>query len=215
MHGEARYSADTVVNTDDEGNVTIETPAPAASSGREPLSEDEAMKQARIFMDMRETLQAMAIAGFADGSLDGYTQYYYQAFEKNLLVEAYAPFIQKAGLRMNPYVRILYAEAVTGGPKIALMLNNRKYRLEAEKWKEKYHKEAQKNGASSTNTKVLRQDTQRRWKIDTKGYFEGTETGVFIPKPDRRIKPDLTIPGTYELLVKHNGEDFVKRALGI
>ena len=208
---EAAFSADTVVN--EAGTPEVNIDRSIAAGDQPPMDESEAMKQTRTLMDMRETAQSLGLSYIADGSLDGYERYKYETWQKNLLVEAWTPIIQSMGIRVNPWLKVLYAEGISTTPIAVLAFNNRKARLKIEQQAAYIRHLEHENANLKTTTppppsKPLRNDTKNQWAVDENGYFENTIAGKYIPKATRKEKPDLT-PEAYELLCKHNGKDFI------
>lgn len=215
LAGERKLSADTIL---DEASGTIE-PHPDAPDmdtgpGAEKMTEQEAKSHTRTLIDMRDTIQSMALAFIGDGNLKQYTLYKYQEWQKQLLEDAYSPLISKMGLKVPMGVKILYAEAVTATPLFALAVQNRKYRLENEELKAQLRRKKQKEAAQKTA--VLRRDVATLWKIDENGYFtnRNDKKMSYIKAADRNERPGLS-DEEYRLLCQHNGKEFVDKVFNI
>lgn len=203
VHEEAKYTADTVVHITEDGQKILEVPGKTSVlPSSQPYSEDDAIKNTQILMDIRETVQAYGISWFCDGSISEHVQYLYSKGDKDKLVRAWAPIVQQAGLRVPPMANVLVVEAICSGPIIAMGIQNRKYRMQAEKYKAELDAERVKNGKEPT-----RGDTQRDWLIHSNGFFQwSNKTGKWIyqPKDSAKERPDISEKGIYERLVKHN-----------
>lgn len=202
---------------------------PGALGGGAPaMTEQDAIKHTRTLMDMRETAQALIIAQIADGKMDEYKKYLYSPWQKELLIDAWAPLIQSAGLTVNPWVKVLYAEGVSTGPLVILTAKNRNLRLENEQLKARIRQmKAQESGevkitatpAANTNIPApsnlqTRYDIKTYWKVDDNGFFEFNIDKVRIPIPHRKVRPQLT-PENYRLLCKHNTKERIDRIFKI
>lgn len=196
----------------------------AVAGGGSGMSEQDALKQTRTLMDMRETGQALLIAQIADGRLDGYKQYCYAPWQKDLLVEAWAPLVQSAGITVNPWIKVMYAEGISTGPLIVLTVKNRNLRMENDRLKAQIRKmekrdpgEVKISGSDTVGSAIpappgvqTRYDIKTFWKVDDNGFFEYNIDKVYIPKPHRKVKPMLT-PENYALLCKHNTKERIDR----
>lgn len=212
--GDRKLSADTIVGDDGIPNVQIDTTV--AANDNPPMDESEAMKHTRTLMDMRETAQSLGLSYIADGSVEYYAKYKYEPWQKNLLIEAWAPLVQSMGLRVNPWIKVLYAEGISTTPLVMLSLNNRKQRIKIQEQAAVIADLQRQNSELRTAPVMqdLRADTKNQWKVDTDGFFEYTKAGTYIKIKDRKEKPELT-PEGYELLCKHNGKDFIDKTFDI
>lgn len=192
--------------------------APVSSPDPEPqkMDETEARKQTVTLMTMRQTLQSYGIAWYADGSFktEMANQYNYAPADFNKLVDAWAPVVQTANIRVPPFANILLTEAICTGPLIGLMAQNRKMRKELEYYKNKERKEK----AETVRNFNKRPDTKTAWGLGFNeagvyGYFTHQANGTYIPKQHRKQRPELT-PETIELIKKHNGDDAITRLEG-
>ncbi len=215
LAGERKLSADTIINND-TGTIEPHPDAPdtGAAPGAEKMTEAEAKSHTRTLIDMRDTIQSMALAFIGDGTLKQYTLYQYQEWQKQLLEDAYSPLISKMGLKVPMGVKILYAESVTATPLFALAVQNRKYRLENEELKAKLRRQKQKEAAQKTA--VLRRDVATLWKIDENGYFtnRADKKMSYITQKERTERPGLS-DEEYRLLCQHNGKEFVDKVFNI
>ncbi len=213
--GDRKLSADTTIN-EDTGTIEPHPDAPDMDTGpgAEKMTEQEAKSHTRTLIDMRDTVQAMALAFIGDGNFKQYTLYQYQEWQKQILEDAYSPLISKMGLKVPMGVKILYAEAVTATPLFALAVQNRKYRLENEELKAKLRRQKQKEKAESTA--VLRRDVATLWKIDENGYFinRNDKKMSYIKATERTERPGLS-DEEYRLLCQHNGKEFVDKVFNI
>lgn len=216
MTGERIFSADIVIDEDTGTPEIIDNLSPAGK-GREPLSESDAMKQTETLMDMRETAQSLALSYIAEGDLSRFEAYKYEPWQKRLLVEAWTPLIQQWGLRVNPFIKILYAEGISTGPIAMLAINNRKQRLRIEEQAQEISRLRNENSSLKTNNIVefkTRNDAKNLWLVDEAGYFQYTPAGKYIKKDERSEKPDLS-PDNYKQLVKYNGKAEIDKIFNI
>ncbi len=226
---ERKASADTVVNPD-TGEREVPATAPIATA-RPEMDETEAAKQAGLLMDMRETAQALGLAYMADGHVKGYEQYKYQAWQKKLLVEAWSPLIQEMGLRVNKFIRVLYAEGISTTPLAVTAAKARSYRLENERLRRQLQQmQAATAAAASRNQQEqaaplappppqaqswnrMDYDSARKWEVDDNGFFKEDQNG-FIKAADRREKP-LLKPEVYQRLIKWNTKERIDRIFNV
>lgn len=214
LTGERKLSADTIINEDTgtiEPNPDVDSETTVTS---EKMTAEEAKSHTRTLIDMRDTVQSMALAFIGDGNFKQYQLYQYQEWQKRLLEDAYAPLISQYNLKVPMGVKILYAEAVTATPLFALAVQNRKYRLENEELKRQLRKKKQKEAAQETA--VLRRDVATLWKIDENGFFtnRNDKKMTYIKAIDRTERPGLSAE-EYALLCKHNSKDFVDKVFNI
>lgn len=196
----------------DTGTPLLENTMPAPSAEKEPLSDREALDNTAVLMDLRETAQGYGLSLWVDGTFKNAEHYFYQPEEKARLVKAWSRVIGHYRVHVSPWVDVLFTEAVTTGPMLAVAFQARKYRMENEQMKERLrqYEEPQADG----RTVYSRNDTKTQWKIDENGYFEYTESNTYIPKKNRKMKPDLS-QENYQLLCKHNGKEYVDEVFKI
>lgn len=178
-------------------------------SAPKPLDDKEAYEQTETLMDMRETVQALGIAMYADGTMKTNEQYHYEPWQKELLIKAWMPIIRDSGLRVSPWIKVLYAEGISATPLIGLAMQNRKNRLEAEQLRAenaKLREQVAKGEKPPVNagTTSQRRDTAKHWKVDKNGYFMYTIANGYILENNRTEKP--SVKEHYEMLCKHNGK---------
>lgn len=219
MSGERKLSADTVVEQQPDGTVQITVPETTTTATAPAMSESEALKHTRTLMDMRETLQGMGIAWFADGSVKDYHRYDYDSTGKNLLIEAWAPIIQQSGIRVNPFIKVVWAETVATGPLIALMVQNRKYRMDLEELQQRSARLQRENNALRNQAQAKqpegRPDIKKYWTVDEAGFFDYGLDGKYLLKNIRKERPDFSDPVTVDLLRKYNGAEKVKEVFNV
>jgi hypothetical protein len=215
MATQAKLSADSVTETHGgEEVVKVVTKRP-------PLADDEATNNAMVFINLREQAQSLGIAWYADGDVTKADQYHYADWAKKQLVEAWAPVLQKAGLRFPPAIKVITAEIAANAPMVMLMINNRKYRKEVEALRAENARMRAEQQAGATDAHIVAETTDRRdnkkaWDIDDNGFFVYGPSGnatAYIKQQNRKEKP--TIPGDYEMLCKHNGKATVDKIFDI
>lgn len=206
------FSADTVIN--EETNLPEVVATEAATDSRPPLTEKEAWDNTETLINLRETVQSYGLSYYVDGNFKNAAQYDYEADEKQRLIRAWSRVIGHYNVRVSPWVDVIITEAVCTGPLVALAYNNRSQRIELEKQRAEIQRLRRENEKLQNAASNDRRDTKTHWKIDDNGYFEYTIANTYLPKGKRSEKPKLT-PENYELLVKHNGKDFVNNAFGL
>lgn len=197
-----KMSADSVIN--DDGNIEINTTINEQEERTEPVANTEAKATVKMLIDFRENIQSYIISYISDGNLNESEKYTYQPSQKNKLIEAWTPIIEKYKIRFSPWWNVIISEAICTGPLIALAAKNREYRLEIEKLRNKIKNE----NSIEINTNNTRSDTKTAWKVDTNGYYEYSPQRVYIKKEDRTERPVIN-EETYELLCRHNGKEYI------
>lgn len=211
----AKLSADSVQIEQPDGTTLIDVPAPAVEPESKPqLSESDALKNARMMMEIRESLQATGIAFWVDGQPQGYQQYLYPGDEKERLAKAWAPIIQQQNLHVSPWLHIATTEIMCTGPLVALAINNRKYRKQLEvAMQENAALKSKLNDTQKLSPRYT-EPSQNRWLVNDNGFFVRTEKGQYLAKEKQKQKPDFSIEQTLPLLIQHNGEERVKQIYG-
>ena len=210
-------SQDTIIN--EQGEEEINLPPTPEETFFEERTDKEASSSASDFIELREMVQAAGIAFIADGSITNADKYLYDEAQRKKLIQAWSPIIQKSGIKISPWFKVLAAEATCTGPIVALAFENRKYRKEADRMRREIEElKAQQGNISFSKNEVgapsIRRDNKNAWRIDANGFFEFDAEGVQrIKIADRKKKPKL--PSDYEQLIKHNGKDFVHQVLKI
>lgn len=202
-------SADSLINEDG----TIETkPQPIESN--DGMSDDEARRQTKMLIDFRNSAQSLGISWFSDGDLTNSQAYEYKDWQKNKLVEAWTPIVAQYNLRLSPWANVIMCEMICTGPLVGLAVQNRKLRKQIESLKAQLQKSEEYRKSNEVEFKPVRTDSKTAWTIDQNGYFQYTPKGTYLKKEERNEKP-IPTPEAYELLVKHNGKEFVDKALNI
>lgn len=221
---DSKPSADTVI--DEETGVMEQPEALEGGAASQPLTAPQSLDETATLMDMRETAQAMGIAWYADGDIRAFEQYKYEPWQKKLLIEAWAPLVAQAGLKIGVGPKILYAEAMSSGPLIAMMIKNRKHRKELEAAREliasqnariaalEGRQSDEPSAGPSGQAAQQRPDTKKGWQIKDDGTFYFDSSGVYAKKTGPQERPSLN-PESYRLLVKHNGKEKVDRIFKI
>lgn len=189
----------------------VATPASNAT-----LSPDQAARNTEILMDARDTIQSFGISYFSDGDLKHANLYSYQDWQKQRLIKAWTPIIQKLNINVTPWLDVIVAEAVCTAPLLGLAAQNRKLRLENEKQAQKIAAlQKQNEEYSSIRNKDVRTDNRNAWSVDENGFFKYNAKGnAYIKGADRFEKAELN-ERNYELLVKHNGKELIDKIFKI
>ena len=219
-------SADTIVDeqTGEEHIDTKEMPG-ASAPEVEIVPTKRTLDDTSMLMDVREMAQAIGLSWYSDGFdaiAEKHKQYKYSEAQKSMLVEAWAPVIQKSGIKVSPALKILMVEGMCSGPLLALAHQNRTYRQELEEAKAKIAKmEMERNNesaaASATSTvSSNRMDNKNAWTITQDGYFQFGEKGRssdYLSKDKLKDRPNLKTD--YDQLVKWNGKELVHQVFNI
>lgn len=221
-------SADTIVDeqTGEEHIDTKEAPGASAPEA-EIVPTKRTMDDTSMLMDVREMAQAIGLSWYSDGFdaiAEKHKQYKYSEAQKSMLVEAWAPVIQKSGIKVSPALKILMVEGMCSGPLLALAHQNRTYRQELEEAIAKIAKmememkqsaeSAEKVSPSSVSSN--RMDNKNAWTITQDGYFQFGEKGRssdYLSKDKLKDRPNLKTD--YDQLVKWNGKDLVHQVFNI
>lgn len=218
---ERKQSADTIVDA-----ATGETTQTGYIEQAPAMSEDDAMKETRKLMNMRESGQALGLCYIAEGKLDNNARYKYEPWAKDLLIEAWAPIIQESNLRVNKWIQIIYAEAMGTSPLFFMAFQTKKLRVENDRLREEIMQRNANDAARAAGGYTqpfpananavwnrLNYDSEKKWGVDDQGYFIEGKNG-FIKVADRKEKPQLT-PDVYALLCKWNEKAKIDRIFEI
>ena len=214
----SKPSAETTIN--EHGEEETKIVVPEVQPGVDVPVSKQSMDDTAFFMEARELAQAAGLAWMSDGFYkipEKHKQYMYSPDQKAMLVDAWAPVIQKAGIKASPVMKILIAEGMCSGPIVGLAIQNRQYRMENEELKAKVAKMERQNQTQSQvqQSRSERKDNKNAWTIDQNGFFtyapDGKSTN-YLSIDKRNKKPK---PGDYDQLVKWNGKDLVHEILNI
>lgn len=222
-------SADTVIDEQTGEEFIEEKVIPGASEPEvEIVPTKRTLDDTSMLMDVREMAQAVGFAWYSDGFdaiPEKHKQYKYSEAQKAMLVDAWAPIIQKSGIKVSPAFKILMVEGMCSGPLFALAHQNRTYRQELEAAKAKIAKmEMEKNSETAERVSTAtyspkideRKDNKNAWKIDAKGLFvfepDGKSTS-YLSEDKRKVRPYLATD--YDQLVKYNGKELVHQVFNI
>lgn len=203
LTGEAKLSADTVINEDTGAAEIKDTIQPLTA---EKMAPEVARKKVEQFMKMRDMLQSKGLA-FAAGDPQLARQFKMEQWEFDWYCEVYADVVAEMG-EIPKWVEIILAEAFILGPKIKTVLDIRKEANEARRLAA--HQYRENPAAAASATVAQREDFKKRWQVDENGFFTHTEKGQYIPQGKRKERPVMN-QVNYDLLVKHNGADFIQQ----
>jgi len=194
------------------GTPDLSVPPGVSPPEKEPLSDKEAEENTEVLMDIRETVQSYGLSLYIDGTFRHAEDYEYSPEARRKLIKAWSRVIGHYRMRVSPWMGVIMAEGVTTGPMIAAVV---KQKREIKELRAKVaHYEARERGTGIPHAAITRRDTKTHWKVDENGYFEYTESNTYIPKKNRKMKPELT-QENYELLCKHNGREYVDSIFNI
>lgn len=222
VHAPAKFSADIPTDTDtapDAPDFSGNSAAPLPDAGGSvQMSDADADMNTEILMSMRESAQAFGLAYYVEGSVNTWEKYTYPAEQKRNLVRAWSRIIQKANIRVSPWLDVVQAELFATAPLLALAHTSRQQRIKLERQAAEIARLQRENAdfANKVSAKAggQRSDSKTSWKIDENGYFQYTPAGAYIKQENRKEKPDASAEN-YQLLVKHNGKEFTDKALNI
>lgn len=199
-----------------EAGSIVTNPVAPGSEDSAVMTDLEARTQTKNLIEFRDGVQSFGISWISEGNLSNAPAYQYKDWQKNKLIDAWTPIVAQYNLKLSPWANVVMTELICTAPLVGLAFQNRKLRLEIEQLKAKFQQtSAFKTAATAAGEyKDARTDSKTSWTIDEDGYFTNTPKGTYIRKTDRSEKPTLT-PENYELLVKHNGKEFVDKALKI
>lgn len=221
----ARLSADSVV---DEATGDITTPAPAAPE-REPMSEAEITSKTKRLIQFRDFVQSRLLAWGA-GDINRTEEFKLEGWEVDMLCDVYHDLIRDLGY-IPKWFDVLIAESMVLIPRALKVFNYRKLENENKRLKQQiaYLQQAQaqaqqqqqyqpaaQTAASMPAATPAKQRSKAKtaWLIDENGFFQYTPGLQYLKAPERREKPQLT-QENYELLVQHNGKEFVDKIFKI
>lgn len=199
-----------------EGGGIVTNPVSPGASEDAAMTDIQARAQTKTLIEFRDGVQSFGISWFSDGNLSNAPMYQYKDWQKNKLIDAWTPIVSEYNLKLSPWANVIMTELICTAPMVGLAFQNRKLRIENEKLKAQLQQSEtfRESATAAGDYKDVRTDSKTKWTIDVDGYFTHTPKGNYIGKPERSEKPQPT-PENYELLVKHNGKEFVDKALKI
>lgn len=197
-------------------NTIVATPQAPTPSQPIGLTPDQAARNTEILMDARDTIQSFGISYFSDGDLKHSNLYAYQDWQKQRLIKAWTPIVQKLNINVTPWLDVIIAESICTAPLVGLAAQNRKLRLENEKQAKRIAElQAKETEHLGSRNRDVRTDNKNAWSIDENGFFKYNAKGnQYLKKDDRHEKVQLT-DANYTMLVKHNGEELVNKVFKI
>jgi hypothetical protein len=210
--GDAKASADTVINEAGEKEIK-ETISEFAAGPK--MTKEEASTKVKHFIKMRDMLQSRGLA-FASGKIESWPDFKMEQWEFDWFCEVYESVVMDIG-EIPKWLEILLVEAFIMGPKIYKVIEVRKETLQLERAKLEIINQAKNTEAAPMATAQeapQREDYQKRWLIDDKGFFTHTAKGAYLKQSLRNERPNLTALN-YALLIKHNDQKFVDAVFGI
>lgn len=220
---EIKPSADTIIT--ETGEELLPAPETHSAPDADLLPPTKrTLDDTALMMDVREMAQAAGLAWLSDGFsaiAEKHKLYLYTPDQKSMLVEAWAPTIQKSGIKVSPALKIMMAEAICSGPIVALAYQNRTYRLQVEELQaeiarrdKKLQQDLPLNLYNAVSKASSRQDNKNAWTLDANGLFKYDPDGKstsYLAVEKRKQRP--RIPDDYEQLCKYNGKEKVHEIL--